>query len=77
MLSDDLDNLGYERTERESPFDEQGILWTNSYELVCDETGFIIRKDEKKWTTENGLLQRKEQFVYPDLEEDESDSNEG
>lgn len=44
-LSKELRDLGYERTERESPFDESGELWTNSYELVCDATGFVIRKD--------------------------------
>lgn len=44
-LSRDLANLGYEPTDRESPFDESGQLWTKGYELVCDETGFVIRKD--------------------------------
>lgn len=37
--------MGYERTERESPFAENGTLWTNSFELVCDKTAMIIRKD--------------------------------
>jgi hypothetical protein len=45
VLSDDLDNLGYEPTDKESPFDEDGQLWTKGYELVCDETGAVIRKD--------------------------------
>lgn len=45
VLSDDLDKLGYEPTEQESPFDENGTLWTKGYELVCDETGGVIRKD--------------------------------
>lgn len=44
-LSDDLERLGYERTEQESPFDDDGELWTKGYELVCDETGAVIRKD--------------------------------
>lgn len=44
-LSDDLEQLGYEPTEKESPFDEDGSLWTKGYELVCDETGIVIRKD--------------------------------
>lgn len=43
-LATELRDLGYERTERESPFDEDGELWANSYELVCDTTGFVIRK---------------------------------
>jgi hypothetical protein len=47
-LSKELRDLGYERTERESPFDESGELWTNSYELVCDATGFVIRKDTSR-----------------------------
>lgn len=44
MLSSDLKELGYEPTEQESPFDDDGVLWTNSYELVCDETGIVLRK---------------------------------
>jgi len=40
-----LKEAGYERTERESPFSDDGELWTNSYELVCDETAIVIRKD--------------------------------
>ena len=41
-LASDLKNMGFERTERESPVDEAGTLWSNGYELVCDETGTII-----------------------------------
>lgn len=44
VLSDDLKNMGYEPTDRESPFDEDGKLWTKGYELVCDETGIVIDK---------------------------------
>jgi hypothetical protein len=43
VLSRDLRDLGYSRTERESPFDENGELWTKGYELVCDQTGIVIR----------------------------------
>lgn len=64
-LSSDLRDLGYEPTERESPFHDNGKLWTNSYELVCDETAFVIRKDEKKWElNDDGTLELKEQFKY-------------
>jgi hypothetical protein len=45
-LSSDLKNMGFERTEQESPFHEYGILWANSFELVCDETGYVIRGGE-------------------------------
>lgn len=44
-LSSDLKSMGYERTERESPFDEDGILWSKGYEVVCDKTGIVIRND--------------------------------
>jgi hypothetical protein len=44
-LSQDLRDLGYDNTEKESPFDDDGILWSKGYELVCDETGAVIRKD--------------------------------
>lgn len=74
-LSTDLKDLGYERTERESPFDERGELWTNSYELVCDETGFVIRKDEKKWKKVNGHLELKERFKYDKNEEGDTDAD--
>lgn len=45
VLSQDLEKLGYEPTDKESPFDENGELWTKGYELVCDETGIVIDKD--------------------------------
>lgn len=45
-LARELRAHGYERTERESPFHDDGQLWTNSYELVCDRTAAVIRKDE-------------------------------
>ena len=44
LSSTELREDGYERTDRESPFEEDGCLWANSYELVCDKTGFVIRK---------------------------------
>lgn len=42
VLSSDLRDMGYECTERESPFDEDGILWSKGYELVCDQTAIVI-----------------------------------
>lgn len=53
-LSDDLKAMGYEPTGRESPFDEGGLLWTKGYELVCDETGIVIRKSERRRLDRNG-----------------------
>lgn len=47
-LARELRTLGYERTERESPFHDDGMLWTNSYELVCDRTLLVIRKSGNK-----------------------------
>lgn len=41
-LSDDLERMGYERTDKESPFEEDGRLWTNGAEMVCDETGIVV-----------------------------------
>lgn len=51
-LADALDDLGYEPTGKQSPFDENGTLWSNSYELVCDETALVIRKGEDDYTIE-------------------------
>jgi hypothetical protein len=45
VLSDDLRGMGYDPAGKESPFDENGSLWTKGYELVCDETGIVIRND--------------------------------
>lgn len=47
-LSSDLRKMGYEPTGRESPFDERGKLWTKGYELVCDYTAIVIRRDKRK-----------------------------
>lgn len=63
-LSKELRDLGYERTERESPFDESGELWTNSYELVCDATGFVIRKDSSKQSVSPQSKNGSEEKVY-------------
>jgi hypothetical protein len=46
-LARDLRSLGYDLTERDSPFHDDGRLWTNSYELICDKTGHVIRKAEQ------------------------------
>lgn len=62
-LARELRSLGYERTERESPFDEDGTLWTNSYELVCDQTAEVIRKDEQSTQiTEDDSFERHEYY---------------
>lgn len=42
MLSRELRKMGFKPTGRESPIDEDGELWTNSHETVCDETGVVI-----------------------------------
>jgi hypothetical protein len=47
-LARELRDSGYERTERESPFHDDGTLWTNSYELICDRTLSVIRKNHNK-----------------------------
>lgn len=51
-LSKELRHMGYERTEQESPFDEDGELWSIGYEIVCDETGFVIRAGEDAFIDE-------------------------
>ncbi|AGM11370.1 hypothetical protein M199_gp040 [Halogranum tailed virus 1] len=43
QLDKDLKSQGFERTERSSPFHDDGTLWANSHELVCDETGIVVR----------------------------------
>lgn len=67
-LADDLRETGYERTEKQSPFHDSGELWTNSYELVCDETAIVIRKDEPQRSIDPNPLPPIEQqaFDYDD-----------
>lgn len=45
-FSSELRKHGMEPTGRESPFHEEGMLWSNSHELVCDETALVIRGSE-------------------------------
>jgi len=52
-LSSELKQLGYERTEKESPFEDGATLWTKGFEAVCDETGIVIRDgDTDAFSTE-------------------------
>lgn len=62
-LSRDLHDLGYSRTEKESPFDEDGELWTKGYELVCDETGIVI-SDDGGSSFRGGTRDSNEEEVY-------------
>lgn len=41
-LSDDLRKMGFITTGEESPINEDGTVWRNGVEAVCDETGVII-----------------------------------
>ena len=63
-LASELYSNGYERTERESPFDEDAQLWTNSYELICASTGTVIRKDNSK-ETENNIKNTNTDYKNP------------
>lgn len=51
-LSDSLRDLGFEPTGRESPVHEEGELWSNGHEIVCDESGTVI--DGNHHVKENG-----------------------
>lgn len=42
-----LYNSGYEKTERDSPFHDNGTLWKNSHEVICDMTGIVIRNTDE------------------------------
>lgn len=41
-LSDCLRDQGFRPTGRESPYGDNGELWENSHELICDETGIVV-----------------------------------
>jgi len=61
-LSDDLKEMGYEPTDKDSPFDERGRLWTNGVELVCDETAIVIDGEYRDGGDDAG---DREYFRYP------------
>lgn len=42
-----LEEDNYDVTEGECPDCEDGSLWVNSFELVCDECGGVYRKAQK------------------------------
>ena len=64
-LSSDLERLGYERTEKASPFDEKGTLWSNGFELVCDETAIIIDADSPEIGGGDQETRERDYFRYP------------
>lgn len=41
-LSDSLKKMDFVRTGEDSPVHEDGKLWTQGHELVCDETAILI-----------------------------------
>lgn len=67
-LASDLRSMGFSPTGQQSPFDEAGTLWSNGYELVCDETAIVIEgggskvkgEDESEWFHRN-----RGRFTYP------------
>lgn len=61
-LSSDLENLGYSPTDEESPFDEDGYLWSDGKELVCDQTAIVIGGER---ATYSHSTSEKEYFKYP------------
>jgi len=44
-LSETLRDMGFRPTGEQSPVDENGTLWSNRHEIVCDETGTVIDGD--------------------------------
>jgi hypothetical protein len=44
-LSNSLKEMGFVPTGEESPVSEEGELWTDGHELVCDDTGTVIDGD--------------------------------
>lgn len=64
-LSSDLKHLGYEPTEQESPFDDDGTLWSDGVELVCDETGIVIDTTEAERMRGDDAAGNRTRFRYP------------
>jgi len=56
-LANSLKREGFERTERESPFHDDGTLWANSHELVCDETGIVVSSDDELKNEEKSIAE--------------------
>jgi hypothetical protein len=47
---DNLRSNGYDPTDTECSFCEEGELWVNSFELVCDNCGGVVRKGESEYS---------------------------
>jgi hypothetical protein len=45
-----LRSNGYDPTDTECSFCEEGELWVNSFELVCDNCGGVVRKGESEYS---------------------------
>lgn len=58
QLSRVLYDSGFMPTGRESPFDDDGELWSNGHEVVCDETGAVLDRKEKT------LVSRTDNSIY-------------
>lgn len=63
-----LREQGYERTETECPECEDGNLFVNSFELVCESCGIVIRKGEDPPDGGGGPLEyfrnNRDEFTY-------------
>lgn len=62
-----LKELGYERTEKASPFHDDGQLWTDGVELVCDETAIVI-DDSMRISGGDDDTGNRDYFRYPNSE---------
>lgn len=56
-IDDNLEDNGFERTEMESPYDENGTLWQKGHEVVCDETAIVIESEEQKFDTQQSVAE--------------------
>lgn len=67
-LASDLKEMGYTRTEKESPFVEGARLWSNGVELVCEESAMVIDTQSSSGGGGDDDAHERDYFRYPNSE---------
>lgn len=62
-IDNDLAQEGFERTEMDSPYDEDGTLWQKNSEVVCDETAIVVEDTEEQFDTQQSVAELSERTV--------------
>lgn len=72
MITMSLRDNNYDVTEGECPDCEEGNLWVNSYELVCEQCDTVFRK-----ATNEATASASQQENYDEVQKDSTYDNSG